>query len=146
MRPSWDSYFSGIAKLVAQRSTCNTSKVGAVIVRDNTILSTGYNGSLSGEKNCCDTDVCIAKTKPGKKYDNCPAVHAEANAVAQAAINGVSIKDAEIYVTKKPCLICAKLLAAAGVCVVIVVNKDELYSNEVIGVRDLVKSYFEEDK
>lgn len=126
-RPSWEVYFADMAHLVARRSSCNSAKVGAVIVKNRHIIATGYNGSLPGKANCCDIPGrCIAKERPGKKYDNCPAVHAEANAVAQAACCGLSIAEADIYVTRKPCLICAKLLAAAGIWRIFVTDGDKL--------------------
>ncbi len=112
VRVDWHDYFMKIAEQVATRSTCDRKHVGAVIVRDKTILSTGYNGSLRGAPHCDDA---------GHDLENghcVRTVHAEANAVAQAAKNGVRIDDSEIYVTASPCLTCFKLIANAGVCVV----------------------------
>lgn len=124
-RPDWNDYFADMAILASGRSTCNSSKVGAVIVKDRRVVSTGYNGSLAGRQNCCDEPGrCVALERPGKKYDHCPAVHAEANAVAQAALHGVPIRGASIYVTRRPCLICAKLLAAAGIHYVYTVEEE----------------------
>ncbi len=108
-RIDWHEYFMKIAEQVASRSTCNRKQVGAVIVRDKTILSTGYNGSLRKAAHCTDVGCDI-------ENDHCVrTVHAEANAVAQAAKNGVSIDKAEIYVTASPCLTCFKLLANSGI-------------------------------
>jgi dCMP deaminase len=107
-RVSWDQYFMNIAEVVASRSTCPRKFVGAVIVRDKTILSTGYNGSIRGLPHCADV---------GCMMDNghCVAtVHAEANAVVQAAKNGVTIDGASIYVTASPCWNCFKIIANAG--------------------------------
>jgi dCMP deaminase len=108
-RASWNEYFMKIAEQVATRSTCDRKHIGAVIVRDKTILSTGYNGSLRGAPHCGDA---------GHDMDNghcVRTVHAEANAVAQAAKNGVRIDQAEIYVTASACLTCFKLVANCGI-------------------------------
>ncbi|HGJ65715.1 TPA: dCMP deaminase family protein, partial [bacterium] len=112
LRVNWHQYFMNIAEQVATRSTCDRKHVGAVIVRDKTILSTGYNGSIRGAPHCDDV---------GHDMENghcVRTVHAEANAVAQAAKHGVSIDGAEIYVTASPCLSCFKLLANSGVKVI----------------------------
>ncbi len=108
-RVSWHKYFMNIAEQVATRSTCSRKNVGAVIVRDKTILSTGYNGSLRGAPHCDDAGHDM-------ENDHCVrTVHAEANAVAQAAKHGVRIDEAEIYVTASPCLTCFKLIANSGI-------------------------------
>ena len=108
-RVSWDQYFMNIAREVATRSTCDRKFVGAVIVRDKTILSTGYNGSIRGRPHCDDVGHLI-------ENDHCVAtVHAEANAIIQAAKNGVRIEGAEIYTTASPCWNCFKLIANAGI-------------------------------
>ena len=108
-RVEWHDYFMSIAEQVATRSTCDRKNVGAVIVRDKVILSTGYNGSLRGAPHCDDV---------GHDMENGHCVrtmHAEANAVAQAAKNGVNINHSEIYVTASPCLNCFKLVANSGI-------------------------------
>lgn len=108
-RASWPEYFMGIAKQVATRSTCDRKHVGAVIVRDKTILSTGYNGSIRGMPHCDEA---------GHDMENghCVAtIHAEANAVLQAAKNGVCIDGAELYISASPCWNCFKMLANAGI-------------------------------
>ncbi len=108
-RADWDTYFMSIAREVATRSTCDRKWVGAVIVRDKTILSTGYNGSIRGLAHCDDDGHMM-------ENGHCIAtVHAEANAVVQAARNGVRIEGAEIYVTASPCWNCFKLLANGGI-------------------------------
>lgn len=108
-RVSWHEYFMNIAEQVATRSTCSRKNVGAVIVRDKTILSTGYNGSLRGAPHCDEVGHDI-------ENDHCVrTVHAEANAVAQAAKHGIQIDQSEIYVTASPCLNCFKLIANAGI-------------------------------
>lgn len=108
-RVTWNEYFMKIAEQVATRSTCDRKHIGAVIVRDKTILSSGYNGSLRGAPHCDDAGHDM-------ENDHCVrTVHAEANAVAQAAKNGVRIDEAEIYVTASPCLTCFKLIANCGI-------------------------------
>lgn len=107
-RVDWHRYFMNIAYQVAQRATCPRKHVGAVIVRDRRILSTGYNGSLRGLPHC-DEGGCLMED------GHCIAtVHAEANAILQAAMNGVRIEGGEIYTTASPCWHCFKLIANAG--------------------------------
>ncbi|MFQ6607603.1 MAG: cytidine/deoxycytidylate deaminase family protein [Fidelibacterota bacterium] len=108
-RISWQEYFMNIAQEVATRSTCDRKHVGAVIVRDKTILSTGYNGSLRGLQHCDDV---------GHEMENghcLRTIHAEANAIVQAARNGVAIDRSEIYVTASPCYNCFKMIANSGI-------------------------------
>ena len=108
-RVSWDDYFMSIAQVVATRSTCPRKYVGSLLVRDRTILSTGYNGSIRGMPHCSDVGHMM-------EDDHCVAtIHAEANAVIQAAKNGVVIDGATNYVTASPCWPCFKMLANAGV-------------------------------
>ena len=108
-RINWHEYFMKIAEQVATRSTCDRKHIGAVIVRDKTILSTGYNGSLRGASHCDEVGHDM-------ENEHCVrTVHAEANAVAQAAKNGVALDDSEIYVTASPCLSCFKLVANCGI-------------------------------
>ncbi len=112
VRVDWHDYFMNIAGQVATRSTCDRKHIGAVVVRDKTILSTGYNGSIRGAPHCDDA---------GHDMENghcVRTVHAEANAVAQAAKHGIAIDHAEIYVTASPCLTCFKLLANSGIRVI----------------------------
>jgi len=116
-RPTWDEYFLMLAKLAATRSTCLAFPVGAVIVKDKQIVATGYNGSPSGSVHCTAQGYCYvgltscdaSKAMPSR------AVHAEANAIAQAAKHGISTQGASIYVTLEPCLSCLKLIISAGV-------------------------------
>jgi dCMP deaminase len=112
MRPSWDDYFMRIAYLAATRSQCHSRQVGAVIVRERHIIATGYNGVPSGIRPCkmCKRKDC----QTGKGYSVCPAVHAESNALAQAAKLGVSTLGATIYCTTPPCKDCAGLIINAG--------------------------------
>jgi dCMP deaminase len=108
-RASWDEYFMSIAQVVATRSTCPRKYVGAVIVRNRTILSTGYNGSIRGMPHCSDVGHMM-------EDGHCVAtIHAEANAIIQAARNGVNIDGATCYVTASPCWLCFKHLANAGI-------------------------------
>jgi dCMP deaminase len=108
-RVDWHTYFMNIARQAATRSTCDRKHVGAVIVRDKTILSTGYNGSIRGMPHCDDVGHLM-------ESDHCVAtVHAEANAIIQAAKNGVRIDGAELYTTASPCWSCFKLIANAGI-------------------------------
>lgn len=116
-RPSNDQYFMDMAYLVSSRSTCVRRKVGAVIVKDKHILSTGYNGSPKGTRHCEELG-CIREQQnipSGTRHELCRGVHAEQNAVAQAAYFGVSVKGATIYTTTFPCSMCAKILINSGI-------------------------------
>jgi dCMP deaminase len=116
-RLDWDTYFMRIAQLVAERSTCNRAKVGAVIVRNRSILATGYNGSPAGLPHCHDIgcEVYTTITPDGEEITNCyRTIHAEMNAIAQAAKNGTAIDGASIYVTASPCTHCLKVLINVG--------------------------------
>ena len=117
-RPSWDQYFMTITRQVAERSTCTRAKVGAVIVRDKNILATGYNGAPAGMPHCIDSGCLVytSKTPTGEVEENCfRTIHAEINAIAQAAKNGASIRDADIYITHTPCIHCVKVLINTGI-------------------------------
>jgi dCMP deaminase len=108
-RVSWDRYFMNLAIQAATRSTCPRKHVGAVVVRDRTVLSTGYNGSMRGSEHCTDAG-CLMEN------DHCVrTVHAEANAIAQAARHGIRLDSAQIYVTASPCFNCFKLIANSGI-------------------------------
>jgi len=116
-RPSWDSYFMQLAQMVAQRSTCLRRQVGAVMVKDQQILSTGYNGSPSGLQHC-DEVGCLRQSlgvPSGERHEICRAVHAEQNALVQAAKHGVAIAGADLYCTHQPCVLCTKLLINGGI-------------------------------
>lgn len=117
MRQTWDEYFMGIVELVKERSTCLRRQVGAVIVKDKRILSTGYNGAPMGCPHCEETG-CLRmqlQVPSGTRHELCRAVHAEQNAIVQAAYHGISLKGATLYVTDSPCVICAKLAINAGI-------------------------------
>jgi len=117
-RPSWHQYFLTITRNVAERSTCTRAKVGAVIVRDKNILATGYNGAPAGLPHCIDAGCLVytSRTPTGEVEENCfRTIHAEINAIAQAAKNGASIRDADIYITHTPCIHCVKVLINTGI-------------------------------
>ncbi len=108
-RPTWDNYFIGIAHMVAQRSTCDRAQIGCVLVRENRILTTGYNGSVSGLDHCDDVGHLMVNGHCVR------TLHAEQNAIIQAAMDGIAIKGATAYVTHFPCILCAKMLINVGV-------------------------------
>jgi dCMP deaminase len=117
-RLSWDQYFLTITRQVAERSTCTRAKVGATIVRDKSILATGYNGSPSGAPHCTEVGCLIVEstTPEGETEKNCfRTIHAEINAIAQAAKNGTSIQGASVYITHSPCFHCLKTLVNTGI-------------------------------
>jgi dCMP deaminase len=116
-RPSWDEYFLQLATQAATRSTCLRRQVGAVLVRDKRILATGYNGAPRGVSHCLDIG-CLREQlgiPSGERQELCRAIHAEQNAVIQAAIHGVAIEGATLYTTLHPCVLCAKILINCGV-------------------------------
>jgi len=116
-RPSWDEYFTKIAFDVAERSTCLRRKVGAIVVKNKRILSTGYNGAPSGLRHCEELG-CIREQKKvpsGQRHELCRGLHAEMNAFLQAAVHGVSTQDSTLYTTTYPCSLCAKMIINAGV-------------------------------
>lgn len=135
MRPDWDDYFIEIAKVVSSRSTCLRRKYGAVIVKDNVIISTGYNGAPRGDNNCIDSGVCERQARnvpAGERYELCVAVHAEQNAI----VNGPPerMKDSTIYIAGfeedsttangHPCLLCRRMIKNAQIAQVIYMRKD----------------------
>ncbi len=117
IRPSWNTYFMDITRLVAKRSTCLRRAVGAVVVKDRRILSTGYNGAPINVTHCVDAGCLREKLNvpSGEKHELCRGIHAEQNAIIQAAYHGVSIKGATLYCTNLPCSICAKMIINAGI-------------------------------
>jgi len=117
MRPSWDSYFLEIAAVIAGRSTCLRRKVGALLVKDKRLLTTGYNGAPAEMKHCLETG-CIRQLHnipSGERHELCRGLHAEQNAIIQGALHGVSIKGADLYCTHHPCSMCAKMVVNAGI-------------------------------
>jgi dCMP deaminase len=116
-RPSWDEYFMEITRLVVSRSTCVRRQVGAVIVKDKKILATGYNGAPSGLPHCLEVG-CLRDEMgipSGERHELCRGLHAEQNAIIQAAYHGVSINGATLYCTNLPCIICTKMLINSGI-------------------------------
>ncbi len=116
-RPNWDEYFMGIAKVVALRSNCVKRKVAAVIIKDKRIISTGYNGTPRGVKNCSEGGCprCNQMASSGTRLEECYCSHGEENAITQAAYHGVSIKDTTLYSTYSPCLLCTKMIINSGI-------------------------------
>jgi dCMP deaminase len=121
-RPNWDEYFLEIARIVSKRSTCLRRKVGALIVKDRRILATGYNGTPSGIRHCAEVGCLRAKLKipSGQRHELCRGLHAEQNALLQAALYGISLRDSSLYITNQPCIICAKMIINAGVREVVI--------------------------
>ena len=116
-RPTWDEYFVEITRQVATRSTCLRRPVGAIIVKDKRILATGYNGAPSGFPHCGETG-CMRESlgiPSGERQEICRGLHAEQNAIIQAALHGVSVFGADIYTTHQPCITCAKMVINAGI-------------------------------
>ncbi len=117
-RPSWDEYFMEMAELTAKRSTCMRRHVGAVIVKDRHAIATGYNGAPRGIMHCEDRGGCLRQqlnVPSGQRHELCMALHAEQNAIIQAAVMGNSVEGGTIYITHQPCAICAKMILNAGI-------------------------------
>jgi dCMP deaminase len=116
-RPSWHEYFMGICDLVATRSTCTRRKVGAVLVKEKRILCSGYNGAPAKVPHCRETGCLRAQLKvpSGEKHELCRGVHAEQNAIIQAAYHGIRVSGSHLYCTNQPCSICAKMIINAGI-------------------------------
>lgn len=117
-RYSWDQYFMKIAMLVADRATCTRARIGAVIVKDKNIIATGYNGSPAGHPHCTDVGclVYVSRNPDGEEESNCfRTIHAEINAIAQAAKHGTAIEGADIYVSASPCYHCLKTIMNTGI-------------------------------
>lgn len=116
-RPSWDEYFMEITQVVAKRSTCLRRQVGAIMVKDKRILSSGYNGAPSNLAHCSDAG-CLRQQlniPSGERHELCRGLHAEQNAIVHAAMHGISIKDATMYITNQPCVQCAKMIINGGI-------------------------------
>ena len=117
LRPSWDEYFMDITRVVASRSTCLRRKVGAVVVKDKRLLTSGYNGAPQGLVHCLEVGCLRERMKiaSGERHELCRGLHAEQNAIVQAALHGVQIAGATIYCTHQPCSACAKMIINAGI-------------------------------
>ncbi|MCQ2565364.1 MAG: cytidine/deoxycytidylate deaminase family protein [Clostridia bacterium] len=135
-RPTWDEYFMEMAELARTRTTCLRRGVGAVIVKDNRVLATGYNGSPKGVSHCSETGCLRDKMKvpSGQRHELCRGLHAEQNAIIQAACMGASIEGATLYCTTQPCIICTKMIINAGIKRVVV---KESYPDEL--AQDMMK-------
>ncbi len=136
-RPSWDEYFMQMAELTAQRSTCLRRQVGAIIVKEKHIIATGYNGAPKGLPHCEELGGCLREKleiPSGERHELCRALHAEQNAIIQAATLGQSIEGATIYITHQPCIICAKMIINAGISRIVIRRgyPDEM-SREMLG-------------
>jgi dCMP deaminase len=118
-RPTADDYFMEIATVVAKRSTCLRNQVGALFVRNKRILTTGYNGAPSGLDHCDQVGCARDGVASGTRHELCRAVHAEQNAIIQAALHGISIEGATLYCTHQPCILCAKMMINARVAKVV---------------------------
>jgi len=123
-RPGWDEYFMNIALVVATRSNCSRRHVAAVIVKERQIVSTGYNGTPRGIKNCDEGGCprCASDVPSGGNLGECICSHAEENSIVQAAYHGVSVKGGTIYTTYSPCLLCAKMIINSGIKEVVYLN------------------------
>ena len=130
-RPDWDTYFMDIAHQAARRSNCSRRRVAAVIVREHRLITTGYNGTPRGVKNCFEGGCprCAGDSESGSGLDTCLCSHAEENAIVQAAYHGVSVRDSTLYCTISPCLLCAKMIINAGIREV-VYEEDYHFSKE----------------
>jgi len=146
-RPDVDTYFMKIALLVSERATCKRHSVGAILVRNKMILSTGYNGAAKGAKDCLELG-CLRdelNIKSGTQHEICRAIHAEQNAIIQAASNGINIAGSTMYCTHSPCIICAKMIVNAGIKEVVVFEQysdssfNELFDEVGVKVRYLPK-------
>lgn len=136
-RLSWDEYFMQMAELAATRSTCLRRQVGAVIVQDKRVIATGYNGAPKGLEHCAEMGGCMREKlgiPSGERHELCRALHAEQNAIIQAATFAQSIEGATIYITHQPCIICSKMIINAGIKRIVVREgyPDEL-SVEMLG-------------
>jgi dCMP deaminase len=124
-RPDWDEYFMNIARVVASRSNCMKRKVAALIIKDKRVISTGYNGTPRGARNCNEGGCprCNSMTESGTALEECLCSHGEENAITQAAYHGTSVKGATLYTTFAPCLLCTKMIINSGI-VEVVYNED----------------------
>ncbi len=147
-RPSWDEYFMEITRLVARRSTCLRRQVGAVLVKDKNILATGYNGTPAGIAHCLDVG-CLREKQgipSGERHELCRGLHAEQNAIIQAAKHGTSIANATLYCTTMPCIICSKMIINAGIRrIVFAEGYSDRLAAEMIEESGIIVEKFEAD-
>lgn len=140
-RPSWDEYFLNLAFEVSKRSTCLRRAVGAIIVKDRRILATGYNGVPTGLRHCAETGCLRAQLgiPSGQRHEICRGLHAEQNAIIQAARYGIDIDGSSIYITTQPCVVCAKMLINAGIKEIVYTNPyPDPLSAELLGETDIL--------
>lgn len=149
MRPAWDDYFMEIAHMVATRSTCLRRAVGAVIIKDKRILTTGYNGAPSGLAHCAEVG-CLRdqqQVPSGQRHELCRGLHAEQNALLQAALYGVPIGGATIYCTTHPCVVCAKMIINASIKEVVITDSyPDKMSAEILAEAGITVRYLEYKK
>jgi dCMP deaminase len=132
-RPGWDEYFMSIAQVVASRSNCVKRKVAAIIVKDRRIISTGYNGTPRGTRNCNEGGCprCNSLAQSGTSLEECYCSHGEENAITQAAYHGTSLKGSTLYTTFSPCLLCTKMIINAGIMEVVYNHEYPLGGNSL---------------
>ena len=145
----WDARFMDIADTVAGWSSCIRRHIGAVIVRDKRIITTGYNGAPSGHISCVESGVCIREEQgipSGTRHELCYAIHAEQNAIVQAAKLGISIQGATLYCTHQPCGICTKLIINGGIARVVFRNAyPDDFAMQVSTAAGLIMEHYEKD-
>ncbi|MCA1927202.1 MAG: cytidine/deoxycytidylate deaminase family protein [Calditerrivibrio sp.] len=146
MRPDWDEYFFKIIDVVKGRSTCLRREIGAIIVKDNHILSTGYNGVPTGISHCTDVGCLRAKLNvpSGQRHELCRGLHAEQNAIIQAAKYGIKVEGAKIYTNVKPCSICTKMIINSGIKEIVFIEYyNDPLADELLSETDLIVRKFE---
>ncbi len=145
LRPSWDQYFIEITNIAKQRSTCLRRQVGALLVKDNHILATGYNGVPAGVTHCEVTGCLRQKLNvpSGQRHELCRGLHAEQNAILQAAYHGVPIKGATLYCNTKPCSICTKMIINAGIVrIVYELYYEDALADEILAETNIIVEQF----
>jgi dCMP deaminase len=145
LRPSWDQYFIEITNIAKQRSTCLRRQVGALLVKDNHILATGYNGVPAGVTHC-EAVGCLRQklnVPSGQRHELCRGLHAEQNAILQAAYHGVPIKGATLYCNTKPCSICTKMIINAGIVrIVYELYYEDALADEILAETNIIVEQF----
>ncbi|WP_265821108.1 deoxycytidylate deaminase [Geovibrio ferrireducens] len=145
MRPNWDQYFIEITNIAKQRSTCLRRQVGALLVKDNHILATGYNGVPAGVTHC-EAVGCLRQklnVPSGQRHELCRGLHAEQNAILQAAYHGVPIKGATLYCNTKPCSICTKMIINAGIVrIVYELYYEDALADEILAETNIIVEQF----
>ncbi|MCD8491041.1 MAG: cytidine/deoxycytidylate deaminase family protein [Geovibrio sp.] len=145
MRPNWDQYFIEITNIAKQRSTCLRRQVGALLVKDNHILATGYNGVPAGVTHC-EAAGCLRQklnVPSGQRHELCRGLHAEQNAILQAAYHGVPIKGATLYCNTKPCSICTKMIINAGIVrIVYELYYEDALADEILAETNIIVEQF----